>query len=166
MVQTLKQFISKNRIRASAEMVDRHRRLLSSLPEHGCPGIHGLLSLSEWVLRWLASNPNMNDMPAGSAHYKVVLRMGGKQMTVPFSMGPAHCKEPNAEDVLNCLASDSSSVENARGDFEEWASEYGYDTDSRKAEKLFRACKKQAESLKKFLGDELYESLLWETESL
>ena len=64
-------------------------------------------------------------------------------------------------------ASDSSSIENnLLTGFEGWASDLGYDPDSRKAEKIFKVCEKQAERLKKFLGDELYKILLWETEGL
>jgi hypothetical protein len=70
---------------------------------------------------------------------------------------------PEVADVLDCLASDASGVENSR-DFEEWCSEYGYDTDSRKAEKTYRICAAQAEQLKSFLGEDLYKQLLWDTE--
>jgi hypothetical protein len=46
----------------------------------------------------------------------------------------------------------------------DWAGEYGYDTDSRKAEKTFRACQRQRAKLFAFLGPELYQTLLWDTE--
>ena len=47
---------------------------------------------------------------------------------------------PTPADILNCLASDASAYENAK-DFEEWASEYGYDTDSRKPKKIYKVVK-------------------------
>lgn len=87
-----------------------------------------------------------------------------------FSQGSAHTQDPTLADVLDCLASDASGYENAYGNggtrFEQWAEEYGYDTDSRKAEKTFRAIKRQAEQLKRTLGQEAYEELLWNTERL
>jgi len=98
-------------------------------------------------------------------HYKVTLRHKGKRLTSYFSQGYGITGEPKTEDVLNDLASDSSGIENARS-FEDWAADYGYDTDSRKAEKIYNACMKQSEKLKSFLGDNLYQELLYNTESL
>lgn len=45
---------------------------------------------------------------------------------------------PNPADVMHSLVMDSLVLD--AGDFEEWASELGYDTDSRSAEKTYRAC--------------------------
>ena len=108
-------------------------------------------------------NPNMPDSERMD-HYRVVLRRGRKQLTVYFSMGVAISREPSAEDVLDCLASDASSVDNAAS-FEDWAGELGYDTDSRKAERIYKVCERQAMRLRNFLGDqENYETLLYQTE--
>lgn len=112
----------------------------------------------------VANNPNMDHGDPAASHYRVVLKRGRKRMTLYFSKGSLHYgKYPETGEVLDCLASDSAGIENARGDFEEWASEYGYDTDSRSAEKIFKICGRQAEKLKNFLGDEAYEELLWNT---
>ncbi len=104
---------------------------------------------------WADRNPNMDDMPNGSSHYKVTLKGFGRRYTLYFSMGPAHTKEPEAADVLDCLLSDSD-VENAQG-FEDWAGNLGFDPDSRKAEKIYNACLKSAEKLRRFLGDKFQE---------
>jgi hypothetical protein len=109
-------------------------------------------------------NPNM-DHSGNMNHFKVTLRHGRKSMSLYFSQGYGISGEPTAEGVLSCLASDSSSIENANS-FEDWAGEFGYDTDSRTAEKTFKTCQKQAEKLKNFLGEDLYKELLWETEAL
>ncbi len=98
-------------------------------------------------------------------HFKVTLRNARHQLTTYFSQGYGISGEPKAEDVLNALIMDSSGVENARG-FEDWAAEYGYDTDSRKAERIYNVCVRQAEKLKKFLGEELYNEALYNVESL
>lgn len=109
-------------------------------------------------------NPHMegSDMD----HWKCSLsRPGGKRMLVVFSMGYGHHgAEPTAADVLNALASDASGYENDK-DFESWASNYGYDTDSRKVHKIFNAVKASAAKLKKFIGAD-YEDLLFNTGSL
>lgn len=117
-------------------------------------------------VEWTDTNPNMaadDKWMASARHFRCILRRGRHQMTVPFSQGQAHEKEPTALDVLDCLASDACGVDNA-GTFEDWCAEYGYDTDSRKAEKTYNTCVKQASKLRDLLGDEAYESLLYNTE--
>jgi hypothetical protein len=87
-------------------------------------------------------------------------------MVTYFSQGSAHTKPPTCADVLDCLASDASSVENCRG-FEDWCGDLGYDSDSRKAFAIFEACTQQRDELRVFLGDsEAFAQLLFGTERL
>jgi len=58
---------------------------------------------------------------------------------------------PSIADVLYCLLSDASVIDCAT--FEEWASGLGFDPDSRKAEKTYQDCLKQALALRRLLGD-------------
>jgi hypothetical protein len=58
---------------------------------------------------------------------------------------------PKVEEVLNSLLLDSSALDIT---FEEWCSEYGYDTDSRKAEKTFNLCNELGKKLKRLLGED------------
>lgn len=88
-----------------------------------------------------------------------------RTMGVYFSQGSAHTSDPTVEDVLDCLASDAAGYGDTET-FEDWAAEYGYDTDSRSAEKTFRAVKRQSEQLKRFLGEDVYDLLLYKTERL
>jgi hypothetical protein len=60
---------------------------------------------------------------------------------------------PTLADVLGCLCADASGYDNART-FEEWAGDYGYDTDSRKAESTYRVVAEQAKQLRHLLGDD------------
>jgi len=110
--------------------------------------------------KWADSNPNMIGewKDHGASHWRVTLKHQGRQMTVPFSQGSAISHEPTAEDVLGCLVSDASGFENARS-FEEWCSEYGYDTDSRTAERTYQIIEKQAEKVKRLLGDRYDEAV-------
>lgn len=59
---------------------------------------------------------------------------------------------PEFADVLYSLASEASAIDYAT--FEEWASDYGYDTDSRSAEKTYRACLEIALKLRSAIGDD------------
>lgn len=111
------------------------------------------------------SNPSM-DGSFRMDHWACVIRKGSKSFRVVFSMGSGHHgAAPKLEDVLDCMASDASGAETA-GSFEEWCSEYGYDTDSRKAEKTYSAITKQAVRLQSFLGHDNYTHLLFGTERL
>lgn len=113
---------------------------------------------------WADSNPNMNDMPDGSSHYKCRFARAGRSMTVHYSMGPAHREGLATADVLDCLASDAAGVENAQG-FADWCGDCGYSEDSRRAEKTFKVCERQAKALRRFLGsDAAYKALLFDCE--
>ncbi len=122
---------------------------------------HGISMTAELINR--RPDGHMSDMPAGTAHYRCTLRSKGKRLTVYFSQGPAICKEPTAEDVLDCLASDAAGFANARG-FEDWCAEYGYDEDSRKAAKIYRTIEKQAAKLEAFIPAGFIDNLLFQTE--
>lgn len=120
---------------------------------------HGLTMIAEPT----NGNPYMEN-GADMDHWRCVIRAGRRKLTIPFSMGKGHNgKAPDLPNVLDCLASDSAGIETA-GSFEDWASEYGYDTDSRKAERTFRACQRQADKLKRFLTEGAYQELLFDTE--
>lgn len=113
---------------------------------------------------YVADNPNMaadDGWKRSATHWKCTIRRGNKQLTTYFSQGSAHTKEPTLADILDCLASDAAGIDNAR-DFEDWCAELGYDPDSRKAEKTFKVCEKQAESLKRLFGED-FKTLLYET---
>ena len=75
-----------------------------------------------------------------------------------------HGAEPTGHDVLSSMLSDAAGAENARGDFAEWASEYGYDEDSRSAERTYRQVMAQTDLLRALLDDS-YDAYLWETDN-
>lgn len=64
---------------------------------------------------------------------------------------------PDLPDVLYSLSSDAGVID--AGGFEEWASEFGYDTDSRKAEAIYRACLETALKMRAALGDDAMDAL-------
>lgn len=90
------------------------------------------------------------DFP-NSHPWKVTMKYNGRQLTTPFYTGRSTDPTPTVQDVLYCLIQDALSVETATG-FEDWASDAGYDTDSRKAERLYKACCKEQKQLRRFLG--------------
>ena len=65
--------------------------------------------------------------------------------------GGSKLTPPAAADVLCSLVSDSDVLDCSK--FEEWASNLGYDTDSRSAEAIYRSCLEIALKLRNGLGD-------------
>jgi hypothetical protein len=63
---------------------------------------------------------------------------------------------PTLVDVLSCVLMDASALD---WTFEDWCSEFGYDEDSRSAEKTYNACCDNARRVKKFLKREDMEKL-------
>jgi len=121
---------------------------------------HGITSSSVPTLE----NPSMNSNTPMN-HFRVTLERRGtsEKFTLYFSMGTGLEGDPDTESVIDCLSSDSSSIENANS-FEDFADELGYDPDSRRAEAIYHSCKAQATQFKAFLEPDLYEMLLWKVD--
>lgn len=86
---------------------------------------------------------------AGSTHWRCNFACDGRRMSVAYHMGSAHKGAPGMWDVLRCLFSDA---ESAGESFESWAGDMGYDTDSRKAENTWKACRSIAKRLEVLFG--------------
>lgn len=160
---SLEQFISKHGIKFECHRVD-------SRPD-------GLMDDRQDNMRHFRVRISCGPLYRGTQYSpdKSAKKIGPRSFGLYFSQGSAHTEDPTLADVLDCLASDASGYENAKpvgsrvGEkdaFSSWAEDYGYDTDSRKTEKTFRAIKRQAEQLKRTLGEEAYQELLWNTERL
>jgi hypothetical protein len=98
-------------------------------------------------------------------HWTVTLRVPKPEnrndwftLKVPFTQGSAHTEPPTTNDVLDCLRSDFFSVIHGES-FEDFCDEFGYDADSRKAEKIYRACQKSAEDFRTAFGVAILEEL-------
>ena len=75
----------------------------------------------------------------------------------PQDQGRKRKITPDPVDVLWCLVQDSYVLDYP--DFETWASDYGCDTDSRKAEQVYQACLRNSLRFRAGLGDELLSQL-------
>lgn len=104
-----------------------------------------------------------SDWDAQASHYmyKITATEGDlynkPAITGYYSQGSAIKTQPTIADILNALILDTNSV--GITSFEDWASEFGYNTDSRKAFDIYHECMKEYEQLKTFFGsllDELY----------
>lgn len=93
---------------------------------------------------------------------------GGDPLAVNYYMGAAWTHHgpngttydpPTVEQVLYSLAADAQGVENV-DTFEEWAQNYGYDTDSRKAEATYRAVVEEVRRVRAWLSRQAWAELL------
>jgi hypothetical protein len=101
---------------------------------------------------------------AKARHYVVMLTKGGNgtgkgpetgRLALQYSQGSGIKDHPTRTDILNCLASDYT-----EDPFESWASESGYDTDSRKALATYEAVRTHSVQLAALLGPSLLADLL------
>lgn len=98
-----------------------------------------------------------DDWQRSANGYRCTLRYKGRRYSFDFWQGVAHTEDPTAENCLDCLLSDAQGGDQA---FEDFCGDFGYDTDSRKAERLWRACQKTAREMRRLLGED-YELFLY-----
>lgn len=88
--------------------------------------------------------------------YKVTIHYQGRMMRTRFSQGMAYAKDNvDVAEILYSLASDYLSGKDES--FEEWAEEYGYDTDSRKAYATYRELDENRKRMDRVFGAEVSE---------
>lgn len=62
---------------------------------------------------------------------------------------------PSAANILYCITSDASCIDDT---FEDFCANLGYDTDSRKAEAIYNACRAQTRDAQRVLGRDLLDA--------
>ena len=106
-----------------------------------------------WRIRLLHAGRTIleTDYSAGVAHCPSY-RQGRRTVDVERETETGRRIAPDACDVIASLSMNSSVLDCSS--FEEWAGEFGYDVDSRKAESIYRACLEIALKLRNGLGEE------------
>lgn len=102
--------------------------------------------------------------PWAAKHYACELHGSNSHRPIRAVIGSDN-GPPELVDVLDALAAEAAIAEEADG-FEGWAAQMGFDPDSRRAERAYRAEVRQARLLRELLGEPRYRQLLWETERL
>lgn len=105
----------------------------------------------------------LSEWSAGSQHFKVRIRAGDTVVWVgEYTYGSAH--DINTWDCQRCLLDVLPSLQLDAGDadqpFEDWAIELGYDPDSRKAYKIWEACQAIRHTLRKHLGETVFNEFM------
>lgn len=82
--------------------------------------------------------------------YRFTLSRNGKKYTAKFGQSIADTgQEPNAYDILSCITKYDPCT------FEDFCADFGYDSDSRKAEKIYDACCREYAGVVRVFGDVL-----------
>lgn len=110
----------------------------------------------------IGNNPNIDDPKWQARHYKVTIKKDNKRMITYFSQGVGIEHEPELHDVLDCLANDAQTD----GTFEDFCATYGYDTDSRNAERIYKAVIRNSNKLLKLLGQSKFDQVVFDVERL
>ena len=97
------------------------------------------------VVRWFEQR-NLNHFLSEFAKKDRVKKVSTKGGTRKLQLVP-----PAPADLLYCLCMECDVMDS--GGFEEWARDYGYDQDSRKAEKIYNLCIEQSLKLRSVLGE-------------
>ena len=84
--------------------------------------------------------------------WTVVLTLEQRQMAIFWWTGRALAGDPTAQDVLEHLLLDASSVERSP-DFKAWCADHGFTEGSRQEERLYQAHVRQTGKLREFLGE-------------
>lgn len=81
--------------------------------------------------------------------WRVRLEVDQRAYALDFHQGSAIRKPPTAAGVLDCVLMDAEAGVQT---FEDFAADFGYDEDSRKAEAIWRACKDTALAVRVLFG--------------
>jgi hypothetical protein len=111
----------------------------------------------ELNMGWQVIPMTQKDIEGSSAeHSKFLVSLEYNNKTLETCYRTCGC--PNAQDVFACVVIDARSVYDSK--FPEFCSGFGYDTDSMKAFRLFKDCKKQCKKLLSLLGDDLFQQFM------
>ena len=109
----------------------------------------------EKVKTWNSNEDCKDEWKRTATKYNCKITYQNQFCTFNYWMGSAHTKAPNKKDVLYSFIMDDVSYM----DFEEFCSNFGYDTDSIKALKTFEACQKQTDNFYRLFNENEREML-------
>jgi hypothetical protein len=126
--------------------------------------------LSDYSLNWRVTllkdgkEVVTTDYSAGIGHCKNQPKHYGRPTIYEVNLIAAECEgkalceagitranNPELRDIVHSILLDSEAIEH--GSFESWARDFGYDTDSRKAEAIYRTCLEYGLKLRLAIGD-------------
>ena len=109
----------------------------------------------ETIKTWNNNNDIKDEWKRTATKYKCKITFKNQSYVFSFWMGAAHTQPPTKKDVLYSFIMDDVSYM----DFDEFCSCFGYDNDSIKALKNFRACEEQTKNVNRLFNEEEKEML-------
>ena len=109
----------------------------------------------ETIKTWNNEHDKKDEWKRTATKYNCKITFKNQSYTFNFWMGSAHTKAPSKKDVLYSFIMDDVSCM----DFNEFCSNFGYDGDSLKALKTFKACQTQTDSFYRLFDEEEREML-------
>ena len=96
-----------------------------------------------------------------SPHHAYTLKLthDGRTMETPWRQGTGIQHDPETHDVIGSLLMEAQGIEASTG-FADWATNYGYDTDSIKARDMYDLCREQTDALETLLGRRIMVALM------
>lgn len=126
--------------------------------------MHKVTTLTEWLednnvtmeATWGSDDPTPKTFEHTDA-WTCEFKYQDRAINITFYMGLGYNGElPDILRVITCILDDSASVDNCSC-FEEWADCYGWNPDSREAERVYNACKVNADKIAYLFGDKYSE---------
>jgi hypothetical protein len=102
------------------------------------------------------ANKSLTSLSRLSMDGEQLLRLACREEKHPFRH-QLRAVPPKASDVWACILSDADALDHPS--FESWASDYGFDEDSRKAERIYQTCLAAGLALRSALGEPLFSEL-------
>jgi hypothetical protein len=97
----------------------------------------------------VAERDEQSDWQCNANSYRCTLNYQGRRYSFNYWQGIGIKDGPTAEGCLDSLLSDADAAGETFGEF---CGNMGYDEDSRTAERIYTACRKEGVSLKRLLG--------------
>ncbi len=105
--------------------------------------------------------PEGEQNPGDMNWWDVTLRMDGREISLPWGMGPAAGDEPELGDVMSMMTMGVRAVINNR-DFEAWCDEWGWSPDTEGRYEMYEQWIRHSGNLSEFLRDR-FDAYLWDT---
>jgi hypothetical protein len=127
---------------------------------------HGSVDLTiKFIGRQVPTNSDKDRYQPSVNTYRVICKNGDAKFGFKF-FDSIHCTQTKdilhdnlVRDIMSCIKSDYYIDSSRYPTFNDFCSEFGYDNDSRKAERTYKACLKHAAGLQSVFTSEIIEGI-------
>ncbi len=113
------------------------------------------VTVHSWILKVTSDEESLLHTWASNPHAQFKDKV--RWASVAAKLAKYQKVQPKAHEVLACLCEEGLSAH--ASSFENWASEFGYDADSRKAEQMYRQCNETYFKVETLISDKVIRQL-------